>query len=133
MDKLFTRIAKKFHYGEKGFTLIELLIVIAVLGILAAVAIPNVASFLHSGTIAAGNSEVATLKTANQGYAADNGGSFAVLTQAGVSTNGPLASYLAGAGTNIKGTYTFDANGNITGAGYAGLSDFDTVNQKWVK
>ncbi len=31
------KLMKRFHYGEKGFTLIELLIVVAVLGILAAV------------------------------------------------------------------------------------------------
>ena len=50
--------------GEKGFTLIELLIVVAILGVLAAVVIPNVGRFMGRGEEEARRVEFNTVRTA---------------------------------------------------------------------
>ncbi|MFC1946640.1 type II secretion system protein [Chloroflexota bacterium] len=58
--------------GEKGFTLIELLIVVAILGVLAAVVIPNVGRFLGKGEDEAKETEFATLQAALHAMMIDN-------------------------------------------------------------
>ena len=55
---------KKFRKGEKGFTLIELVIIIAVLGILAAVAIPKYANITSESKEAAARGALARYNTA---------------------------------------------------------------------
>jgi prepilin-type N-terminal cleavage/methylation domain-containing protein len=67
---------KSLHREEKGFTLIELVIAIAILGILAAVIVPNLATFLTTGDVAAANTEVANLESAASAYYADNYGTW---------------------------------------------------------
>ena len=63
---------KKFRKSEKGFTLIELLIVVAIIGILAAVAIPQFASYRAKAYNSAASSDVKNLKTGMEAYMADN-------------------------------------------------------------
>jgi len=53
---------------QKGFTLIELMIVIAIIGILAAIAIPKFASTKGQAFLAAMRSDLRNLATAEEGY-----------------------------------------------------------------
>jgi len=64
----------KFRYrkNEKGFTLIELLIVVAIIGILAAIAIPQFAAYRTRGYNSAANSDLRNAKTALEAYFAEN-------------------------------------------------------------
>ena len=57
---------------ESGFTLIELLIVIAIIGILAAIAIPNLLNAVQRGKQKRTMSDMRTMATAIEAYAVDN-------------------------------------------------------------
>jgi prepilin-type N-terminal cleavage/methylation domain-containing protein len=58
--------------GERGFTLIELLIVVAILGVLAAVVIPNVGRFIGRGETEAGKTELSNIQSAVIAMMTDN-------------------------------------------------------------
>ena len=58
--------------NRKGFTLIELLIVVVIIGILAAIAIPKFASTKEKAYLASMKSDLRNGATAQEGYFADN-------------------------------------------------------------
>ena len=58
--------------NTKGFTLIELLIVVVIIGILAAIAIPKFANTKEKAYIASMKSDLRNLVTAEESYFADN-------------------------------------------------------------
>jgi type IV pilus assembly protein PilA len=61
----------KKHRNQKGFTLIELMIVIAIIGILAAIAIPQFASYRAKSYNTASISDVRNLRTDLEAYYAE--------------------------------------------------------------
>ncbi len=95
--KIAKRFTRSFHYGQKGFTLVELLIVIAILGILAAVAIPNLVSFIGTGDDAAEATELDVVQTAMIAVLAANNITSVVAVAVG-SEEGDLAAFPRGTG-----------------------------------
>ena len=62
---------KKFRKSQKGFTLIELLIVVAIIGILAAIAIPQFAAYRQKAYNSAANSDLKNVKTGYEAFMAE--------------------------------------------------------------
>ena len=89
--------------NRKGFTLIELLIVVVIIGILAAIAIPKFANTKQKAIVASMKSDLRNLVTAQEAFFSDNN-DYAGSTTAAVQVNG-----LAGAG---KVTFT-PSQGNV--------------------
>jgi prepilin-type N-terminal cleavage/methylation domain-containing protein len=84
--------------NRKGFTLIELLIVVVIIGILAAIAIPKFANTKEKAVVASMKSDLRNLVTAQEAFFSDNqdyaGGTYKGDGTVYVQVNG-----LAGAGT----------------------------------
>ena len=74
--------------NRKGFTLIELLIVVVIIGILAAIAIPKFASTKQKAYLAAMKSDLKNFTTAQESYFADHNqySSYANVNAAGLFT-----------------------------------------------
>lgn len=66
------RVVKRAEKDEYGFTLVELLIVVAILGVLAAVVIPNVGRFIGRGETEAAATELADIQSAVTAMMVDN-------------------------------------------------------------
>jgi general secretion pathway protein G len=72
---MFSHCALRFRSNSRltrGFTLVEVLVVIVILGILAAVIVPNVVGRAHDARVAAAKQDVATLSQALAMYKLDN-------------------------------------------------------------
>lgn len=67
---------------RRGFTLIELLIVVVIIGILAAIAIPKFANSKEQAYITAMRGDLRNLATAQEAYFADHNGAYATSTTA---------------------------------------------------
>ena len=109
---------------QKGFTLIELMIVVAIIGILAAVAIPAYQNYVIRGQVTEGLSLASGWKTSISEYYAQNGsfptsssatGGAGAIAVTGASTGKYVSGIVVSTGGQIQVTYGLQANAKLTG------------------
>jgi prepilin-type N-terminal cleavage/methylation domain-containing protein len=97
---------------SKGFTLIELMIVVAIIGILAAIAIPNFMNYQCKAKQTEAKSNLGSIRTNMEAYRAEHDTYNATLSSIGFATSGnPRYTYTVAAADTT--TFTASASGTI--------------------
>ncbi len=126
---LLNKAIQRLQGREEGFTLVELLIVVAIIAILAAIAIPQFSAYRKRGYAATVNSDAKNAYTAGMAYLVDNpAGTLASCTsiaaagyQSSVGTTCATDMSAGAGGITITGTVSWGLTTNTASITYAGV------------
>ena len=135
--------------SQKGFTLIELMIVVAIIGVLAAVAVPAYNDYIQRAQASEAFSEIGGMKTAISMFAQENG-TYPIAADIATGIGGPVTGKYSSAattpgsgviivtmseaaGADVSGkTVTFTPPATIAGAASFAFACTTTAKQKYV-
>lgn len=116
----------KLKNSKKGFTLVELMVVVVIIGILVAIAVPIYNTTTTNAQNRADQANIRVIEGALQSYIANTGGTYADITLSasgavggtGITAGNLIPNYLKEMPkrpTDSTKSYTKAANGNVVG------------------
>ena len=113
---------------RKGFTLVELMVVILIVGILAAVAIPLMQGRINKAKWSEANATAGTIRTAVRAYAAETSVATAVGLVGNTLADAATQSALGFSATDLNGTYFLAGDYTISGVNGDGIAEVTVAN-----